>query len=91
MNFKYRLPEVWIDKIASMEEFANGATQVTILLNDGQEFHRALISDSANIIAIRGFDELPFQISDIKEILQSAEDKSPRERGGWRYWDDWRV
>ena len=37
MKFKYRLPDGWIAKVSGMEEFANGATQVTIRLNDKRE------------------------------------------------------
>ena len=36
MKFRYSLPDTWITKVAYMEPFANGATQVTIRLKDGR-------------------------------------------------------
>lgn len=91
MNFRYRLPDVWINKISSMEEFANGATQVTLRLKDGREIPGVLVSDATYVIAVRGFEDLPFHLTDIDDVVQNATDKSPSERGGWRYWDDWQV
>ncbi|MCA2998043.1 MAG: hypothetical protein ING75_05505 [Rhodocyclaceae bacterium] len=90
MNFKYRLQEPWISKVSAMEEFANGATQATIKLKEGRVFHKALISDATYLIAMRGFDDLPFDLIDIDEITQGPGDKNPSERGGWKYWDDWK-
>ena len=91
VKFKYRLPEIWIKKIESMEEFANGATQVTIRLKNGQEVSGVLVSDATYVVAVRGFEDLPFALREIDEVFQSSADKSPNERGGWRYWDDWQV
>ncbi len=89
MNYKYQLPDYWISKVASMAEFANGATQVTVLLNNGIEIPEVLISNSQYIVATREHDDLPFDISDIANIQQSELDKHPQKRGGWKYWDDW--
>ena len=90
MNFKYRLPNHWIDLVSTMEEFANGATQVTIKLKDGREFPRILISNATFIVAARGYDDLPFLLTDIERIFQTPEDRNPGERSGWKYWDEWR-
>lgn len=73
-----------------MEEFANGATQVTVRLKSGSTFGGVLISNSSHIVAIRGYEDLPFSVDDIAEIFQSDLDKNPVERGGWQYWDEWR-
>ena len=91
MNFKYRLADVWINKISSMEEFANGATQVTVRLQDGSEFPGVLVSDATYVIAIRGFGDLPFELTEVDNIFQAESDRSPSERGGWKYWDDWNA
>ena len=90
MKFKYRLPDFWIEIVSNMEEFANGATQVSIKTKDGQNFNEILISNSTWIIAMRGCTDLPFNINDIVEIYQTEEDKQPKERGGWHFWDNWK-
>jgi hypothetical protein len=89
MRFKYKLPDYWVNKVRTMEEFANGATQVTVRLKDGTKFHEVLISDATFLIAVRGFEDLPFELSEIDDITQDGLDKNPVTRGGWRYWDDW--
>lgn len=77
MRFKYRLPDEWVSRVSSMEEFANGATQVSVRLKDGRVFHSVLISDATYPIAARGFKDLPFSIGDISEIFQTDDDKNP--------------
>lgn len=89
MIYKYTLPQALSLKVANMEEFANGATQVTISLKDGRVFNKVLISGSKHIVAIRDYQELPFVLSDIKDIYQIDDDKNPMDRGGWFYWDKW--
>lgn len=89
MNFKYRLPDPLIKKTSGFEEFANGAAQVTFKLRDGRTYAQGLISNSTWIIALRGHKDLPFVPSDIEEIYQTEDDRHPKERGGWDYWDNW--
>lgn len=89
MNFKYKLPDNWIPIVADMEEFANGATQVTVDLVDGRQLTGILISDATYIVAMRGYKDLPFLLDDIQNIVQSDEDKNPAQRGGWDFWDSW--
>jgi hypothetical protein len=89
MNFKYQLPDYLIAKVATMAEFANGATQVTVFLNNGIEIPEVLISNSQYIVATREYEELPFDISEIADIRQNELDKNPLKRDGWKYWDDW--
>jgi hypothetical protein len=88
-NFKYALPKCWIDKISSFTEFANGAAQVSIKIKNGNFFNQILISNSTYIVAMRGHKELPFDVNDIVEIFQTNEDKNPKQRGDWFYWDSW--
>ncbi|MES2354409.1 MAG: hypothetical protein V4568_08385 [Pseudomonadota bacterium] len=85
MNFKYRLPDKWITQVADMEEFANGATQVSVELKSGQIIHGVLVSMSTYLVATRGFKGLPFAIDDIKNIFQTDEDKNPKKRDGWDF------
>jgi hypothetical protein len=90
MKYRYELPEHWVRLVAGMEEFANGGAQVSIRLRDKREFHSILVSNSTYVIAMRGYKDLPFAPEDIEEIYQTDEDKNPRNRGGWDFWDDWR-
>jgi len=89
MEYKYKLPANLIEKASMFKEFANGGAQATIKLIDGRIFNKALISNSSAIIALRGFSELPFNLSDVSDVYQTEEDKSPKERHGWEYWDEW--
>lgn len=89
MNFIHQLPDYWVAKIALMNEFANGATQVTVSLKNGVKISEVLISNSQYIVATRGYDELPFNISDIEDIQQTELDIQPLKRGDWKYWDVW--
>ena len=89
MKSRYRLPEIWISKVADFEEFANGGAQVTVRLKDGREMIEVLVSNSSHIVAMRGQKDLPFAIEDIADIFQSDADKNPSKRGGWDFWDVW--
>ena len=91
MKFKYQLSDMWISKVADMTEFANGGTQVSMRLKDGRVFTDVLISNSTYVIAIRGYMDLPFHLEDVVDIFQSEIDKAPIQRGGWNYWDDWKL
>lgn len=89
VKFKYLIPNKFIKKIQRMEEFANGATQVTIRTKEGNEYGEVLLSMSQYIVAIRGHMDLPFSIDQIDDVFQKECDKNPKQRGGWYYWDDW--
>ena len=71
-----------------MEEYANGAAQVSIQLKDGRVFEKVLISNGQYVIAARGFDDLPFEPSEITRIWQSEDDRNPALRGNWVFWDE---
>ena len=89
MKFKYAVPAKYLPKTRTMKEFANGGMQVTVRLRDGREIPKVLLSDGTYFIAARGFEDLPFKLEDIDDVYQSVADKNPRERGGWKFWDDW--
>jgi PHD/YefM family antitoxin component YafN of YafNO toxin-antitoxin module len=91
MNYRYELPAWTLGKVSEMEEFANGATQVTIITGDGRTHSAVLISGSRYIIAMRGAADLPFSPDAIVEVRQTEEDKNPKQRGGWQYWDQWHA
>ncbi len=85
MQFKHTIPNKFIKIVADMIEFANGGTQTSIILKNGEVFYGVLISNSKWIIAIRGYKKLPFKIGDIEEIYQIDDDKNPKKRGEWTY------
>jgi hypothetical protein len=87
VKYKFQLPESWVRKVARLEEFADGATQVSIELKDGRVFKKVLIADSKYIVAARGRRDLPIGIAEIRNIFQFAEDKNPAQRDGWEFWD----
>ncbi len=88
MQYKHKLTPTLIEKALLLTEFANGGAQVTIKLNDGRIFTKALISNATAIIAMRGYRDLPFRLNEVTEIYQTKEDKRPEEKGNWEYWDD---
>ena len=88
---KYILDPEWIKIVAAnFSEFANGATQVSIRTKDGKLFREILLSNSSAIVAMRGYKDLPFNLADIAELFQTDDDKNPKKRGDWYYWDEWR-
>ncbi|MEO0454737.1 MAG: hypothetical protein AAFY98_11470 [Verrucomicrobiota bacterium] len=89
MEFKYHLPEELIEVAKHFKEFANGGAQATFKLKNGRKFGQGLISNSTWIIAMRGHQDLPFELEEIDSIYQTEEDKNPKERGEWYYWDEW--
>lgn len=89
MKFKYRLPENWVKKVARLEKFENSSTQVSIELKDGRVFRKVLIANSTYIVAARGLKYLPFEMDEIRNIFQFAEDRTPAQRDGWEFWDVW--
>ena len=89
MQYKHKLIPALIEKALPLAEFANGGSQVTIKLNDGRIFKEVLISNATAIIAMRGYNELPFGLNEISEIFQTEEDRNPKEKGNWKYWDEW--
>jgi hypothetical protein len=90
MKFRYQLPEPWISVVSKMEEFASGGTQVSVRLQDKRTFGGILVSNGTYVVAMRGYKDLPFALEEIEEIYQTNEDKNPKSRGGWDFWDDWR-
>lgn len=90
MEYKYTLSSELIETVSNFYEFANGGTQVTVLLKNGETYSKILIFNSSAIIAIRGYKDLPFEIDDIKFIYQTNEDKNPKERNNWQYWGKWK-
>ena len=80
-----------MDGVNRLEASAIADGGMTVVVGEGQTRPGVLVSDANYVIAVREFDELPFKLTDIDDVLQSALDKIPRERGGRRYWDDWKV
>jgi hypothetical protein len=69
------------------KEFANGGAQVNVKLKDGKIYRKLLLSNATWIIAMRGYKDLHFEPSEIEDFFQTEEDKNPKERGGWDFWD----
>ncbi|WP_409422097.1 hypothetical protein ABHF91_03520 [Pseudaeromonas sp. ZJS20] len=89
MHYKHPLPTALRLKAAGFAEFATGGAQATVQLQDGRLFPQALISNGSAIIALRGYAELPFAVTQIADLFQSEADLNPDQRGGWHYWDTW--
>jgi hypothetical protein len=90
MNYRCPLPQALKDAAAGLVEFANGGAQATVELKDGRKFENVLVSNSSAIVAVRGHDKPPFKAEDIARLYQTENDKNPKHRTGWKYWDEWR-
>ncbi len=90
MKFRYRLPDHLVSVASMFEEFANGGAQASVRLKGGRVFGSILVSNSTFLVAARGFTDLPFKVEEIEAIFQTDEDRNPKDRGGWDYWDDWK-
>ena len=89
MNYEYPIPTRLLPEANILEEFANGGAQCHAQLDNGSIHEGLLISDARAIIAMRGHDRLPFEVDSILRLFQTEEDKSPRQRDGWAYFDSW--
>jgi hypothetical protein len=89
MKFRYELSPEFVARAEALTEFANGAMKVSVLLKDGRQIPDVLLSDARYIVAVRGYLDLPFRLEEIAEIYQSDDDRNPKQRSGWKYWDDW--
>ena len=90
MKYLYPLPEHLVSQAVLLQEFANGAAQCHVQLQSGTSFPGVLISNANAIIAMRSHVSLPFAVSAIDRLFQTAEDASPTDRADWKYFDDWR-
>ena len=82
---KNNLSEILVEKTKYMSEFRNGATQVTVVLYSGLIFKEVLLSNYSIIIAVRGFNKLPFAINEIADIYQNEEDINPKKTNQWTF------
>ena len=91
MKFKYTLPKNLIEKAKVLREFTNGGMQVSMRLKSGDIFSKILLSNATWVVAMRDHKDLPFRIDEIEDVFQAEEDKTPENRGGWEFWDDWPI
>jgi hypothetical protein len=91
VQFRYPLTAGLAAQAADLEEFANGAAQCHVRLNNGSVHAGVLIGNGSAIVAMRGQDELPFPVTEIDALFQSHDDKSPPQRGEWKFFDAWSI
>jgi hypothetical protein len=89
MEYLHPLPENLVAQATLLEEFANGAAQCHAQLNSGTVYAGLLISNATAIIAMREHVALPFAVAAIDRLFQTEEDKSPRLRENWQFFDEW--
>ena len=57
-------------KVEKVQNYMYGVKRVNITLNDGTEFKNVFIAWNKEITFVPGYDELPFDATDILEIAQ---------------------
>lgn len=82
-SFGYELPESMKSICAKLREFRTGGMQVTVELESGTIYTEVLISNCSNVIAVRGYHNIPFDVQAIKRIYQRPEDVTPEKTGDW--------
>ncbi|MGH8020399.1 MAG: hypothetical protein ACREIA_19375, partial [Opitutaceae bacterium] len=70
MNYKYSLPDSLVNEVAKLRDFANGGTQISVKTKDGKVYHEIVVSAGRHVVAMRGYDNLPFSIDQIAEVFQ---------------------
>jgi hypothetical protein len=62
------LSDKWIDYLISKPETGMGYYVVSVILRDSRRFDQVVVN-SGYITQVRGYKEIPFEISDIAEML----------------------
>jgi hypothetical protein len=89
VKFRHPLSPELSAQALLLEEFANGGAQCHARLRDGTVHGGILISNATSIIAMRGQEHLPFAVDAIADLFQCEDDRSPRQRDGWQFFDSW--
>jgi hypothetical protein len=89
MRYRYPLSARLTAQAVQFTEFANGGAQCHAKLRDGTFHSGILISNSAAIVAMRGYRALPFTVDHVDHLYQDTDDRNPTERDGWDFFDDW--
>ena len=89
MNYRYPLPENLRQAALTLEEFANGAAQCHVKLKDSTIWPEVLVAGGVAIAAMRNHTALPFSLEEVDRLFQSDEDRSPRQRADWAFFDTW--
>jgi hypothetical protein len=89
VKYRYELPHHLRERASSFVEFASGAAQCHARLKSGSIVSGLLICGGVAIGAMKNEVELPFSVSEVDEIFQTADDESPSQRGGWQFFDEW--
>jgi hypothetical protein len=63
-----RLPEKWIQELATEPETGMGYQVVSVVLIDGRRFNQAVIVEG-QITEIRGLAQIPFEESQIADVV----------------------
>ena len=86
MKYKYNIPDDVYKKFGPFDEFKQDASFVTVELSDGRKFSGVLVLYPNFIIAMEGFDEIPFDPSSIVRVCQTGDDLKKRSSSDWTFW-----
>jgi hypothetical protein len=89
MQFRHALPAHLTEQALALHEFANGGAQCHARLNDGTVYSGLLVSNATAIVAMRGYSDLPFPVDSVALLFQTDDDRSPKVRGNWEFFDVW--
>lgn len=62
------LTDKWIDFLVAQPETGMGYHVVSIILHNGKRYDQVVVN-SGYITQVKGYDNVPFQVNDIKEIV----------------------
>lgn len=69
MKTKYKLPPQFVNTIVKGGETGMGWTVVRIETVNNKSYKNVVVYGGEEIIAVHGYDDLPFKIEDIKSVI----------------------
>lgn len=78
MKTKYKLPTRFVDTVVKGGETGMGWTVVQVETVKGHAYKNVVVLGGSEIIAVYGYDHLPFKVKDIKSIVVTHRKNYPR-------------
>jgi hypothetical protein len=82
------IPMSVVERDGPFDEFHKDASFVTVELKNGRTMDGVLVVYPNYIVAVEGFDDLPFQPVDVVKAYQTSEDLKRISKSSWTMWYD---
>ena len=85
---KLQIPMNVAQKNGPFEEFKQDVSIVTVKTTDGRYFERVMLLYPNYVIAVAGYNQLPFDPSSIIEVIQAPQKLRKHNDSNWMLWYD---